>query len=506
MSMGGGNQTSSINSQREQEAKQIAEQTLAYQREEAARSRKLAQAAAKAAIDRERSYAADYTRNYGTLSDTYLKSTESGLSQYGDAANPIYSQLSQDIKDYGKRSDGIATRSAQEATDYMLTNEGNFSRFAEALTMSAFNTRQKLIADVNPFQIAQQQQAGRNNLDMLSGRMPADVMAATQRNSAYAALQGGFGASSSMGQANQARNLGLTSLDLMARADQSAQNWAKSIFDTQINGLQVTSGQVADALGVKASDVININQANNVGLLGAQSALASSKLAGLNTALSTRNAAYTNVYGSGMDMNARQYTGATGTSDNSANLLGAAYRTSATVMGAALQDYGNQRQAINSTAWQNQLQEVRDSNAGWGSLITGLSTAGGALAGTFIAPGVGTAAGASIGGAFGGAAAGGMGFGSSGGGASYAPVQSNASTNAANSLWNTVYSGMSSLFTTGQPMNGVNTFSNRNSLNAATTAGGYQSSNWMPSMGGWVPQPLTTGRSWTGSGFKTTGT
>lgn len=500
--IGGGNSAGDTNAQYQKQANEIAERTLALQREEAARSRKLAQDAAKAAIDRERTYSADYTRNYGTLSDTYLTSTESALSQYGDAANPIYSQLSQDIKDYGKRSDGIATRSAQEATDYMLANEGNFSRFAEALTMSAFNTRQKLIADVNPFQIAQQQQAGRNNLDMLSGRMPADVMAATQRNSAYAALQGGFGGSSSMGQANQARNLGLTSLDLMARADESAQNWAKSIFDTQINGLQVTSGQVADALGVKASDVININQANNVGLLGAQSALASSKLAGLNTALSTRNAAYTNVYGSGMDMNARQYTGATGVSDNSANLLGAAYRTSATVMGAALQDYGNQRQSINSTAWQNALQQIRDTNAGWGSLITGLSTAAGALAGTFIAPGVGTAAGASIGGALGGAAS--SGFASSG--ASYAPVQSNASTNAANSLWNTVQSGMSNLFTTGQSMNGVNTFSNRNSLNAATTAGGYQSSNWMPSMGGWVPQPLTTGRSWTGSGFKTTGT
>jgi hypothetical protein len=500
MSMGG-KSTSGINSKRERKANEIAEKTLQYQRENDAANRRLAQQAAQAAIDRERTYAAGYNSSFGTLSDTFLDRTEAALSQYNSAANPIYSQLGQDIKDYGERSEGLATRSAQEATDYMLANEDNFIRFADALTQSAFNTRQQLIADVNPFQIAQQQQAGRNNLDMLSGRMPADVMAATQRNSAYAALQGGYGATSSMGQASQARNLGLTSLDLMAKADQSAQNWAKSIFDTQINGLQVTSGQVADTLGVKASDVMNINQANNVGLLGAQSALANSKLAGLNTALGTRTGAYRDIFNSGMDMNARTYAGGTATSDNSANLLGAAYRTSAAVMGAALQDYGNQRQAINSTAWQNQLQEVRDSNAGWGSLITGLTTAAGAIAGTFIAPGVGTMAGASIGGALGGAAAGGMGFGSSGS-ASYAPVQSNASTNNANSLWNTV----SGMFNTGQPMNGVNTFSNRNSLNAATTAGGYQSSNWMPSMGGWVPQPLTTGRQWTGSGFRTTGT
>jgi hypothetical protein len=438
MSMGG-NKAGDINAQREREAKAIAEATLKYQRENDEKNRKLAEKAAKDAIDRERGYAADYTRNFGTLSDSFMGRLESALSQFSSAANPIYSQLGQDIKDYGERSEGIATRSAQEATDYMLANESNFIRFADALTNSAFNMRQKLIAETNPFQIAQQQQAGRNNLDMLSGRMPADVMAATQRNSAYAALQGGYGATSSMGQAAQARNLGLTSLDLMAAADQSAQNWARSIFDTQINGLQTTAGQVSDALGVRASDVMNINQANNVGLFAAQSDLAKTKLTGLNTALATRSAAYQDVFRGGLDTQARIYSGGTGTSDNAAALQGAAYRTSATNMAAALSDYGNQRQSINSTAWQNALQGVSDQNAGWGSLITGLATAGGAIAGTLLLPGLGTAAGAalgaSVGGGLGSAAAGGMGLSPSG--ASYAGQRSNSSANAADSLWST---------------------------------------------------------------------
>ena len=129
MSMGGGNKTGDINARREREGKEIAEKTLAYQRENDATNRRLAQEAARAAIDRERTYAADYTRSFGTLSDTYLKSTESALAQYSSAADPIYGQLRQDIQDYGERSKGIATRSAQEATDYMLENEGNFIRF-----------------------------------------------------------------------------------------------------------------------------------------------------------------------------------------------------------------------------------------------------------------------------------------------------------------------------------------------------------------------------------------
>lgn len=433
MSYGGGRSNAdSINAQREANARAIAELTLKFQREEADKNRRLSEKAAAEAIEREKVSSADYIRSFGVESDNFMGRLESALSQFSNAANPIYSQLGQDIKDYGKRSEGIATRSAQEATDYMLANESNFIRFADALTQSAFNTRQKLIADVNPFQIAQQQQAGRNNLDMLSGRMPADVMAATQRNSAYAALQGGYGATSSMGQAAQARNLGLTSLDLMAAADQSAQNWARNIFDTQINGLQVTSGQVADALGVKASDVMNINQANNVNLLTAQSDLAKQQLAGLNTALTTRSGAYQDIFRAGVDAAGRRYDGSIGVSINAANLQGAAYRTAATTMAAALQDYGNQRLSINSTAWQNALRSDADRNQGWGALVSGLATAGGALVGTLIAPGAGTMAGAAIGGALGGAAAGGM-----GGGASYAPVQSNFSTNTANSLWNT---------------------------------------------------------------------
>ena len=438
MSMGGGRSNAdSINAQREANAKAIAEATLKFQREEAEKHRKLSEKAAAAAIEREKVSSADYIRNFGVESDNFMGRLESALSQFSNAANPIYSQLSQDLKDYRTRSEGIATRSAQEATDYMLANESNFIRFADALTQSAFNTRQKLIADVNPFQIAQQQQAGRNNLDMLSGRMPADVMAATQRNSAYAALQGGFGAASSMGQAAQARNLGLTSLDLMARADESAQNWARSIFDTQISGLQVTSGQVADALGVRASDVMNINQANNVNLLTAQRDLATQQLAGLNTALATRSGAYQDIFRAGVDVAGRRYDGSIGVSTNAANLQGAAYRTAATTMAAALQDYGNQRQSINSTAWQNALRSDADRAQQQGALISGLASAGGAIlggvVGTFVAPGLGTAAGASLGASLGGQLGGAAG----GGGASYAPVQSNNFTSSANSLWNT---------------------------------------------------------------------
>lgn len=53
----------------------------------------------------------------------------------------------------------------------------------------------------------------------LSGVLPADVQSAVQRGSAYGALQGGF-AGSGMARNLTARDLGLTSLDLMQRGAQ----------------------------------------------------------------------------------------------------------------------------------------------------------------------------------------------------------------------------------------------------------------------------------------------
>jgi hypothetical protein len=67
---------------------------------------------------------------------------------------------------------------------------------------------------------------------LLSGQIPQDVQDLVQRNSAYGAMQGGFAGSQMSGNLT-ARNLGLTSLDLMgqganmaAQGGNAAQRWA----------------------------------------------------------------------------------------------------------------------------------------------------------------------------------------------------------------------------------------------------------------------------------------
>lgn len=67
-------------------------------------------------------------------------------------------------------------------------------------------------------------QIGKNTTDMISGRIPTDVQNAIQSNAAVRSLYGGYGGSG-LGRNLVARDLGLTSLDLMTRGVDSATRW-----------------------------------------------------------------------------------------------------------------------------------------------------------------------------------------------------------------------------------------------------------------------------------------
>lgn len=68
-------------------------------------------------------------------------------------------------------------------------------------------------------------QGSKNTMSLLRGEVPQDVQDKLRRNSAYKAFSGGYGGSN-MSKALTARDLGLTSLDMMERGGNSAQRWA----------------------------------------------------------------------------------------------------------------------------------------------------------------------------------------------------------------------------------------------------------------------------------------
>jgi hypothetical protein len=99
-----------------------------------------------------------------------------------------------------------------------------------AAGVNTFNQDQvtKLLNSAIPGWSSMTEQAGRNVASELRGEIPADVSWAIQSSDAARALTGGFGGSGLAGNMF-ARDLGLTSLDLMQRGESSLESWGKMV-------------------------------------------------------------------------------------------------------------------------------------------------------------------------------------------------------------------------------------------------------------------------------------
>jgi hypothetical protein len=484
------------NREREAEGKRIADAALAKQRAEAAALERKGLASANELWERILKESEYYKAAQASYGDTYKGDLEFAIDQYSGAASGITDFLYRAVEDYRGRSENIATKSADEAWNWNRSKVDEFVSLADTLSQAAFDTRQRLIADTNPYQLAQQQQASKNNLDLLSGRMPADVLAAQQRASAQMAIQGGFGAGSAMGLANSARNFGLTSMDLMQFGDQSSRDWAKTIYDTQIAGLQVTPGNVYDNSGLKTEQVFAVNQQNNLGLLSAQQDIGNKSFNVVRDAFATRAGAYKDIYSGMSNMRSLVYQGITGGARNVADLKNAVYTNAANIASRGISDWGAQRSTVNYTAWQNELQQIADRNRQNANNITGLTTAIGGLAGGLLTGGnpVGFAAGASLGGALGGTMV------QNPGGGNYASsvVGSDAwrgpwakESNLGN-VWDSItglagYSNYADTFGSAQTgFRNTPGFASNAAMQNATVSG--TTGSGLPSLGGWVPK------------------
>jgi len=86
--------------------------------------------------------------------------------------------------------------------------------------LSSFNNQansiyQNQLTQTTPGLFPALERASRNAQSMVAGMLPADLAQRVSRMAGYSALQGGYGGGSSMGGNLQARDFGLSSLDLM---------------------------------------------------------------------------------------------------------------------------------------------------------------------------------------------------------------------------------------------------------------------------------------------------
>ena len=98
-----------------------------------------------------------------------------------------------------------------------------------ATSVNAFNQAQldKMLEAAIPGFGGMKEQISGNISDWLAGKVPEDVSGVVERSAAGKALAGGYGGSA-MQRNLTARDLGLTSLDLMGKGVSSAESWMKT--------------------------------------------------------------------------------------------------------------------------------------------------------------------------------------------------------------------------------------------------------------------------------------
>lgn len=433
-----------------------------------------------------------YRVNQEKLDSTYLGRVRSDTDLYSRLLSDLFTEEKGLISQYELDTKDLATKSGQEAVDFNLKNVDNFISFANSLTFAAQDARRELIRAANPYVFEQQEQISKNNLDLVSGRLPAAALANSARGSAYASFATGIGAGSGMGRALEARNLSLDTLAAMQQGEQSAASWADLTFRQQVEGLQTTPAQVAEYMGLDSKTVFAFNAANAEKILNAKQNVIAGQKTGLNTVLAANLGAFDAVYNTSSAMEKALYVGGTDAAVRAMDAKAGAYDTGASLYGGAISDWGNTRTKVLAQQWQNQIarEEARKQNNA--ALISGITTIAGGLAGFALGGPAGAGVGSTLGGAAGGAIAGATGN-ASGGAASFGDIWGGAFD---------TFSSLASNYRNPKLNGGVETYNNRNTLlmnvnqDWAKTAQNFynsgQRSQYQPmtytNWGGWIPR------------------
>ena len=182
----------------------------------------------------------------GQLDATLRSDSDTALTKFDEGTGKAIEEYQSGTKSLG---DLFLERAAASQNEYRATMDtaastdparlNQFSQAADQLSRSAVQTRMNLLDMADPRGRELSAIADENAAALMTGRISSDVQANLARSGAMRALQGGFGADSQMGRNLQARDLGLTSMDLMGRGTEMYDRQRRLNFDTRVAGTQV---------------------------------------------------------------------------------------------------------------------------------------------------------------------------------------------------------------------------------------------------------------------------
>lgn len=195
----------------------------------------------------------DVTSRFDTeskaLADEFRRDSTRFEDQYASGAKTLgdtfMSMVGTSTSDYNKRLEEALNLSPERLTQ--------FTQAADFISKAALQTRMDMLATADPRALELSAIADENAAALMSGRISADVQANLARSSAMRSLQGGFGAGSQMGRGLAARDLGLTSLDLMKQGSELNDAQRRLNFATRVQG-------VAEGAGANAGQMLSNDQ------------------------------------------------------------------------------------------------------------------------------------------------------------------------------------------------------------------------------------------------------
>ena len=236
------------------------------------------------------------TRDYrGTVTDESRALESAGMSlgdrfmAQANEAQQLYAKSMADITQRMKDSTiSVDARvEAERALNFNLENVSKFASLADTLSQTAQKTRMDMLATADPRALELSAQVDEIASASLGGRIDSETQANLARSGAMRALQGGF-AGGEMQRNLEARDLGLTALDLQNRGAELYDKQRRLNFDTRVAGLQVTGADIMANNGLSSEQAIRSAQLNADRSLLSATNMAEMEAAGAGTLLGAR--------------------------------------------------------------------------------------------------------------------------------------------------------------------------------------------------------------------------
>ena len=186
---------------------------------------------------------------------------KSALDAYNSSSNKALATSNKALADYQGRIDGVKAPkvdwlgAAGSALGFDQAHMQDFINMADQQSKAGTQTLLAQEQAANPKFTQTRDTANQNNLSLMQGNVPIDVQQTLARSGAFKQLQNGTGGSG-LGRNANARDLGLTSLNLMQQGDQSAQRWTSLLNDALVKPAFVSPFQTMQFGGISASQGI----------------------------------------------------------------------------------------------------------------------------------------------------------------------------------------------------------------------------------------------------------